>query len=280
MSYKKSDSDVTTDIVSAAISMDIDAVDALIQSQGVEMVHYSAMPCPVGKTSPYEENATHADHHTCSNGYVFRKTGVVMTLMTSNSKNERNDITGQLVDSGSYTTFSRQYLDSDKDVFVTAYDRFYIDEERILTVAYEEIIHNERGIDRVKFPISSVLDLMDANGITFKQGTDFCIKDGNIVWNDGIRPGTTLDVQIGGPDRGVVLAVRYLYRPFWYCASINHDMRVTQVFDNDGNRSIIKMPQAAMLKREVLHRNEYFNSEGNFTNRKADEPRDGGFGSI
>jgi hypothetical protein len=90
-------------------------------------------------------------------------------------------------------------------------------------------------------------------------------------------------------DRGAVCSVWYRYRPYYYCAQVQHDLRVTQTQnDFDGTRSIQRLPQAAVLHREFLPQNSEADTEARPGGREptakdllrqAMGPPDGGFGS-
>jgi hypothetical protein len=283
---------IITDIPAHQVSLDIDAFNELIRGQGVRLVHYRAIRCPVGMTDIGDNRRPHPDHEGCSNGFLYTKVGVITGLFTGNSKNKRQDEVGFWDGSTAQVSFATTYDDSDDTHFyVCPYDRFYLDEPTLLVATWQLFQHHASGRDRLKFPVESVDILVDARGNRYHAGSDFSIKDGQLVWTGLTRPSPELDAGPGlgtSLDRGAVCSVWYRYRPYYYCAMVQHDLRVTQVNNEfDGTRSIQRMPMAAVLHREFIPQNSEADNEARPGNkevsnkdllRQAMGPTDGSFG--
>ena len=55
-----------------AITLDADAFDDLINSQGAMFEHWSAMRCPVGMVDKHDTmRRPHEHHENCSNGFIY-----------------------------------------------------------------------------------------------------------------------------------------------------------------------------------------------------------------
>lgn len=269
----------------AEVSFDAEAFDAAIRSHGVQLVHYVALRCPVGMTDLDDNRRPHEDHAGCSNGFIYFKAGCVRALMIGNqNKQDLRDI--GFVDGASATSsFPRTYDDSDKQFYVAPFDRFYLNEESITVPTWQLARANESGTERLAFPAVCVDQLVDNRGDLYKENEDFQVKDGQIQWiPGGKRPMD--DLETG---RGAVISVRYRYRPFWYCARLLHEIRVAQVESAlDSTRTLIRMPQQALLNREFLFLNESHDDQarrdpkrpgsGPDSPRQTPEPEDGGFG--
>lgn len=278
---KKSEVNIPTDIDSAAISWDINAFDEFIRSQGVKLVHYAAVKCPIGMTDVGDNRQPHEHHANCSNGFLYTKVGCITSLMQGNSNQQSMNDIGFIEGSSCQVTFPRMYDDSENPVYIAPFDRFYLDEEALQVITWETIKARQNGIDRTKFPIGQVLQIVDANGIYYDRCIDYEIENGDIVWlPGGKRPGETLDVQVGGTDRGTVISIRYTYRPFWYCYRLLHELRVSQSDEFGLERVVVKMPQLAILNREFVYRNENVAGTDLRSLRQLPDPKDGGFGNT
>lgn len=272
---------IFTELPNVVLSIDPDAFDREIDAQGVRLVHYSALRCPVGMTDLDDNRRPHEDHANCSNGFLYKRVGRITALLVSNSKQDRLEDIG-FVHGASFTaTFPRFYDECEncptKDFLMAPFDRFYLEEEAIVVPTWQLVRMNEAGSDRTNFPIVHVERLVDWREEEYFQGDDFDVVKGQIVWRPGGRRPMG-DLENG---RGAIYSVRYWYRPFWYCARLLHEIRVAQVeHPTDLTRKVVRMPQQALLNREFLFVNE---SNDDMTKdprspRQAAAPEDGGFG--
>jgi hypothetical protein len=276
---------LVTDIPDIAVSFDADAFDVAIRAHGVELIHYSALRCPVGMTDIGDNRRPHEDHAGCSNGFIYTKSGCVASLFTSNGNSAQLRDIGFVDGASVVVTFPRTYQDFETPFYLAPFDRFYLNEDAILVPTWQLAICNESGQERLSFPVEVVESLVDSRGDLYRLGENFCIRNGQICWLEGAkRP--MKDLETG---RGAVISVRYRYRPFWVCARLLHEIRVAQIespINND--RSIVRMPQQALLNREFLYLNESADGEairnpknpssGPNSPRQTPGPDDGGFG--
>lgn len=273
-----------TDLPAVAISFDVEAFDSAIRSQGVRLIHYKALRCPVGMTDIDDNRRPHEDHSGCSNGFLYRKAGTITGLLIGNGNDPQLRDIG-FVDGASFTsTFPRAYDEActpEKPFYLAPFDRFYLDEEAILVPTWQLVRANEAGIDRTNFPVVEVEELVDNRGDSYEEYVDFKVVDGSIQWIPGGRRPMP-DLETG---RGAVFSVRYRYRPFWYVGRLLHEIRISQV-DNPmtNERKLVRMQQQALLNREFLFLNESNddmakdprNTQG--PSRQQQAPEDGGFG--
>lgn len=300
--------ELQTVIAPTHISFDADAFDALLRGQGVKLVHYRAMRCPVGMIDLDDNRRPHPDHVGCTNGFVYTKVGTITALFTGNSKHKNIEDIGWWDGSTVQVSFPRSYDQCDDcdavEFFVAPFDRFYLHEENIMVPTWQLFLHNETGLDRLKYPVVKVEDLMDARGDRYAQDTDFTIAlGGQLKWGTrqptpelqvgpGLLPpspdldftGLTPVSSSGNPTRGAVCSVRYLYRPFWYVGQLVHEIRVSQIGQFNGPNKLTRMPQAAVLHREYVSMTKQSDEPGSPTQpQDADTfrimagPSDGGF---
>jgi hypothetical protein len=240
--------DVVTDIPGTQVSFDVDAFDEAILTQGVSLVHYAAMRCPVGMTDLDDNRRPHPDHESCTNGFLYTKVGTIHGLVSNNSKHKNPSEMGFWDGSTVQCTFTREYDDPQNiGLIVAPFDRFYLNEPTLVVPTWQLYISHASGMDRLKYPVHKVLDIADNTGIHYRESDDFVIANGQIKWIGSKRPAPNLD-----GDRGAIMSVRYTYRPYWYVGQVVHELRVSQVSVDGFDRGIRRMPQAVVLHREYV----------------------------
>ncbi len=260
---------------SQAVSFDPEAFDELIRTQGVQLIHWRSMRCPVGMVDPDDVlRRPHEHHQDCSNGFVYTLAGTVTAGFQGNSSQAQFIDAGQLDGSTVQIVLPRFYDDKpDIEVAVVQFDRMYLKEEAITVVDWHTFAHNISGIDKLQFPVVHVTDLMDSHGNLYREDVDFEVRGGKLHWGSR-RPGVDPKTQ-----KGVVCSARYSYRPFWYVKSLMHEVRVAQIEDEFGGRSVHRMPQAALLQRERFFEKEQNDPEApNSSGRQHAGPGSGTFG--
>lgn len=250
-----------------ATSFDPEAFDELIHYQGVTLVHYSALPCPVGMIDPDDIRKPHEDHSDCSNGFLYSCEGEITCSFLGGNKDTRNYDLGRLDDSNVQVTFPRYYDKSERPVSACPFDRIYLKDEAITVPTWERFSTKPgKLINKLRYPAVCVQYLMDATGKKYTQGIDFTVVGGKIQWNQASLPGYDPVTQ-----KGTVCAVRYTYRPYYYIQRMPHEVRVAQTEDGDGNRQVMRFPQMAILVREHFFENEQ-RQEGTTSPRDIPEP--------
>jgi len=256
-----------------SIGLDVEAFDEAIRAHGVELVHYRGMRDPTGLVDLGDTRRPEGTAPTSSNGMIYTEAGTLTGLVTSNSKDLRRS-EGGLLDSGiAQLTAPRNYDNTAEPIYLHPMDRLYLKETSVL-VTHQQLVENHiSGRDRLRFPVTQVLDLVDARGIRYKAGADFQIApSGDLVWGSR-RPGES---EAG---KGLVYAVRYLYRPFFYVDSLIHDLRIVQQEDPvTGQRRTVRMPQTAKIAREYVYRTDPTDLDRPITPRSAPAPESGQFG--
>jgi len=256
-----------------AVTFDIKAFDQALASQGVGLVHFRAMRCPMGLVDLYDNRRPEHDHSGCSNGFIHQKIGRLTATFTGVGKHSQQMDVGSIDGSTAQVTVQRFYDNTQIPVYVAPYDRMYLDEESIIVPTWQLFEAHIDGRDKMVFPVVEVQSLMSSDGRVFTEGDDFEVRDGYVVWSGSNRP--QYDAY---RKRGQICSIRYLYRPFWVVKQLLHEVRVTQAEDAiTGERRIHRMPQAMVLQREYVFLNE---STGDPNNpREVPAPREGSFGA-
>lgn len=266
---------LTMDLANSSVAFDTAAFDQAVRAHGCRFVHHRGIWNPVGLVDPYDVRRAEPDHSGASNGRLYTPAGVFAALFTGNSKTVQAQTSG-LLDAGVAQITPARCYDcaaggAPEQVRLMEQDRLYLADEAVLVPTQERVEASPTGRDRLKFPVVRVEVLVDAANERYRQGADFDVVEGQIVWGPR-RPGA--NVMAG---RGVVYSVRYQYRPYWYVDRLTHEIRVAQTVDALGRRSMVAMPQCAIINREYVARAEANDPLAPPSARQQPAPADGSY---
>ncbi len=217
----------------------------LVADYGVKLVHYRALPCPVGLVDEHDPRKSHHRHHGCSNGYIFERAGECTCVFQGNGTSTQLLDTGILYGSTVQVTFPPTYDDTDEPVVVAVQDRIELADPQGYVTGQQRFKAAPTGVDALQFPAEKVQMLFDRNGERYTE-SDFNIHEGAINWKGTRRPAP-----------GTICSVRYLYLPFWYVEKLLHEIRVAPTLDpSTYQRTIERFPYSAILARENVARTE------------------------
>lgn len=243
----------TSTFVSPGFSAD--NFDNGVTANGTLMVHWRAMPCPIGLLDgdPDDIRRPHVDHGAmkqgqCSNGYLYTCAGEVYAVFQGNSKEVQMQDPGRVDGSTVQVTFTRFYNSNPAQrVRATFADRFYLKDDTVTVDTSQRLAKSATDYDMPNYEVACVQDLVDSTGKSYVQGTDFDIQNGKIHWLGTNRPSYDLAAQ-----KGQVFTVRYTYRPFYYVKKMIHEVRLAKVQESIMADAIVEqMPQSALLIREI-----------------------------
>lgn len=207
-------------------SFDVKAFDKLIESQGILVTHYRAIPDPTGMSSLGDIHAVQSRKGS-SDGFLYKEVGKLYVSFNNNSSNWDIDVTGMIKHDSAVCTPSLKYENCDNPVLLAPYDRLFIEDVEMRTVTSQYVEANTTGVDKLQYPATCVEHLVDADGKEYKENVDFTItKEGFIKWLTQNRPGFNPDTM-----RGTVYSIRYRYTPYFVVARLLHEVRVSQVTD-------------------------------------------------
>ena len=251
-----------------SVTFDLQAFNDGIKAHGLRFNHFRAMRNPVGIVDKYDARRPNSDTPLAVNGMYYTKAGIVTALCIGNTKETKASDGGIVDASTAQFTPQDRYEDSGKRVFLAPFDRLMLEEGSVLVSRHELVESSPTGVDRPKFPAVEVLDCVDSKGIIYRQDSDFTIDaNGQIVWKDN-RPGQEPD-----SGKGVVYAIRYVYRPAWYVLRLIHEIRMIQQENfMTGERSVVQAPQSALVQREYVFESEAADSG---TRASEEAPADG-----
>jgi hypothetical protein len=255
-------------------SWDKDAFDVFERSQGAQMVHWRGMECPVGLQDRFDVRQIHPHHKNCSNGHLYTCAGLVTCLFMGNSSKKDQHDTGLMSQATANVTAPTTYDDCpDKIVDVLPFDRFFLKEEAV-TVPHTQLVEaHTTGHDRLDYPVVSVVDIVDSKGEVHGP-EEYKIEDGQVVWTKG---GLGFDLT---NNKGMIYAIRYNYRPFWYVVRLNQQLRLAQV-ETEAGRVLKRFSQEFVLQREYIFekaQKDFLAPVDGETDRQTKGPRQTAFG--
>ncbi|MDE2425696.1 MAG: hypothetical protein KGO96_07300 [Elusimicrobia bacterium] len=130
-----------------SISFDPDAFQDLLKLYGVKFVHYTAKRCPIGLQDKFDNRRFH-DHQGCSNGFLYTKAGILTAFFSTNKMEAKLRDTGVIDDSTAVLSVPVHYEDSNKEVFISQYDRLVMLDLDAKVVNWQIVEHNQSGNDR------------------------------------------------------------------------------------------------------------------------------------
>lgn len=260
------------------VNFDPVILDKTIVSHGIRFVHWIALHSPIGLIDKYDSRRPDVEADTfTSNGRYYIKAGILMGLMSGNTKDARAIEGGIMHSAVAQFTPTRFYEcgpnQESQRVYLSVFDKLYLEQEDILVSRDELASFSEDGWDRLDFPAVQVQAVVDANGIRY-ECCDFQVEKGGIKWV-GKRPG--INPNTG---KGVIYSIRYRYRPHWYVERLLHEMRLVSSEDQLRGRLVIPMNQSCIVNREYVFLNKLKAEEANGPQNaeSARAPSDGGFG--
>jgi hypothetical protein len=266
---------IASDIVMTPVVVhyDTEAFDVNARSNGVVMEHWRAIRCPLGIGDRFDIRS-HGDHSNCSNGFLYRYAGDITVFFSGNSSSIRLEDVGLVDGSTTQITLPHTYDNSEEEVAVQHYDRFFLKEMVATSVNTQLVEAHITGYDRLQYQATKVEHIIDANGIEYGVA-DISIENGQVHWlNAARRP--QYDAK---NNRGTVYAIRYRYQPFWYVKNIVHEVRISRAYDHALQQEVVKrLPYAVMLQREYAFENEERSLREKADMRDVKSPRNGSFG--
>lgn len=254
-------------------SFDLNKQDQFVTSLGVQLIHWKAVPSPIGLKDKGDYRRSDSLDTISSNGFLYKKTGCFTATIVGNSKNQKMSDGGLLDDSMARMIMPRFYdknseVAAGERIYLAPGDRVYISDPNadVLVPNYQRMEYEATQDNRPMFPICKIEFIDDSQGRAFQEGRDFEITTaGDIRWiPGGENPGIDPDTQ-----KGRIYSVRYLYKAFYYVLSIPNEVRITNVTNGDV-RSPERMSSYAVIQREYVYQT---NINSKMSNLKPEEPR-------
>lgn len=258
-------------IIKTQMSFDVEAFNQMLQSQGVRLEHFRAIPDPRALAS--RGDVRHTDPIGNIDGYIYKCAGVFTGLFLSNANGPQTEIEGIMDASSAYITPPQFYDDSEEPIIIANFDRFFLKDVEARVIADQFVEATEFGVDRLAFPALCVEHLIGPDGFEYKENVDFKLQNGDIRWISQKRPGMNVNTGVGE-----VYGIRYRYQPSFVVRRLLHEIRVSNVTDiTTGERFTQRMPYQVQVARENVLRDVRRTSNQVVPDpRYADMPDSGG----
>ena len=249
--------------------------DSLVRSHGVLLEHFIALPCPQSDKNINNVRSNHADHN-CEDGMYYVCAGTFLGIMTNNPKNSHFQAEGMIDSATCWIIVPRFYEQGGKKIYFSPYDKIYVADDQykeVLVPNFESMESSTTGVDRLRFPICEVTHVIDKNGQpSYQMGVDYAVTaNGALQWLGQNRPQFNPTLKEGG-----VYSIRYLYRPYWYVATVEHEIRLSRVLNPEtDDNTLVRLPQYLRCVRERYFRSKD-NTDASEDVREAYTPSSGG----
>jgi hypothetical protein len=212
---------------------------------------------PTGLQSKGDTHAAGGKRQS-SDGFLYKVAGCATAFFSSNSSDFDVHIEGLIKHDTAVMTLPSHY-DVDLEhpeidpepILVAPYDRFFLLDVEVRSINDQLMEASVTGTDVLQYPATCVEYLIDADTREYTEGVNYKITEGgDIQWISQDRPG--FNIQTG---RGKVYSIRYRYTPFFVCARLLHEIRVSQITDPATfDRKLERMPyQILVIREHVLH---------------------------
>lgn len=221
--------------------------DQLLSNRGIRMLHAKAAPCPNIQT--VDDNAHQPNCQFCdNNGFLHYDEKEIWATFGGNSIQKTFEAHGVWEMGMATVTAPTEYPDGTEADFNT-YDRLRIPDFTVRMWELKEYEPRSGRTQELRYPIQKVdyaCSIVDGIQKFYRQGVDFNITDGNIVWVAGKTPEYNSDTEHGEP-----ITWAFYAEPVYYVVQTLRELRITQEL-HAGNKVAKRLPQSILVKRDFL----------------------------
>jgi len=227
------------------VTLNQNAYQELITSQGIRMFHSRPVPCPNVR------NLHSPDHvpgcNLCFNGFLYYDQREFIGVFQGNTLDRRFGANGTWdLDQASIIIPVKDQKKSIMDV--QYFDQIVIPDFSVRY--YQRIEHSQTGIDRLQFPAVSLDFVIDSRGKPYRIGTDVIVDQGRLRWINNNRPGYDPTLR-----RGTIYSVNYYTAPVFSIVNLPHQLRMVQTEGPDGPGTPNvpeRFPQLAVVRKDFI----------------------------
>lgn len=229
------------------VSLNKQSFDQLLQNRGIRFIHRKAVPC-VNMRS-LDDNSHNPNCTICDgNGMYYYEEREIYGIFTSNSLQKNFEQQGFWEIGSAVVTLPTEYADGTQ-CDLSMYDQLVIPDFTTRMWEHKEYYPTDNNQQRMRYPINTfefLSSVEDGSLVSYIEGTDFNIVNGNIEWIDGNTP--SYDATT---DRGSVYNIVYYANPVYVVLNHMRELRISQQLIA-GQKIAIRMPQQILVKRDFL----------------------------
>lgn len=219
----------------------------LLVNRGIRFIHKKAVRCPNIKT---QDGRGHDPMCTfCDNsGYVYYSSKEVFGIFESNSLERLFELQGVWEEGTAVLTLPTEYADGIQADFVH-HDKLVVPDFQMRVYELRNYEQHDNYTERLRYPIIKieyVASVVGANLVVYKEGVDYNIVNGKIVWVPASAP--VFDTIT---ETGPVVTYSYVTNPEFNVVRHMHELRATQEMVN-GVKTAIRLPQQILVKRDFI----------------------------
>lgn len=208
----------------------------IIQQKGYRLLWEENVNCPC--IDPVTGHAVEECSQCDARGHLYFNSATFKGIITRQNKEMQiGDAIGVLDPGDAFLTVSSTNKLSEWDR-ITNLDS--------LAVYHETLIHNENGVDKLRYPpigpviIAITQPTRKSNIVHLKQNSDYTIDaNGTIAWTSANKPSANQGISF-----------RYNYHPVWLVINTPNYIRDTFVIDGNPADTFVAMPIRVQIRLE------------------------------
>jgi len=230
------------------VSLNKQNFDQLLQNRGIRFIHRKAVPCV--NMNSLDDNSHNPNCTICDgSGLYYYEEKEIYGIFTSNSLQKNFEQQGFWEIGTAVVTLPAEYEDGTQ-CELGQYDQLVIPDFTVRLWELKEYYPTDNNQQRLRYPIDTfefMSSVENGSVVSYTEGTDFNVVDGNIEWVTGKTP--SYDATI---DRGSAYNIVYYANPVYVVMNHMRELRVSQQLVG-GQKTAIRMPQSVLVKRDFLN---------------------------
>lgn len=223
--------------------------DQLLQNRGIRFIHRRAAPCPNIRT--IYDNSHNPNCPICDGqGIFYYAEQEIWGIFYSNSLEKNFEMQGIWEVGTAVVTLPTEYPDGTQAEFNT-FDQLVIPDFTVRMWEFKEYVPTANRQQGFRYAIHNVDNVSSAVNdalVTYQQGVNFNIVDGNIEWVPGETP--PYDAV---NERGDVYIATFFANPVYNVLQHMRELRISQQLVG-GQKIAKRLPQQILVKRDFLSR--------------------------
>ena len=214
--------------------------EQLIRNRGIRFKLEKSAYCPNFTNIDTQQHDPNCK--LCDGGLVYYSETIISGILQNQKLERFYEVQGLWNVGECICTFSA-YDDDGRAIDLAIYDKLScLDYESRFVEVLE---HSPTGIDRLKYPATSVEFLRTTDKIYYVDSDFVITPEGYISWRDPAnQPSYNQSIQ-----KGQIITISYCYKPVFLITQILHELRATKAFDPVTNTSVaIRLPQMVLLR--------------------------------
>jgi hypothetical protein len=224
-----------------------EAFQHLLSSQGIRMVHSRPLPSPL--CTDVRGSDLKLNDPESENGFYYYNPKEFVGAIMGNTLDRKNNVNGVWDMDQAAVIIPTEYSNGEV-MDVNSYDRIELPDHTVRY--YQRVEHSRTGVDKLHFRVKYVDCLLSSSKEQFLAGTDFVVDSrGYLQW----LPGANRPKFDAATNRGEIYSVSYYTSPVLTVISLPHQLRTAQTAGpgGPGTPNVTgRFPQLAVVRKDFI----------------------------